>query len=94
MDGMRSVKPGEGKPRQSIRTAEGMLRNFLMRVIGPRKLKDLYNRLGPEDKAKFIVSILPFVQSRKSAEPFSEEEIERLHSMINDKANEITKKVS
>jgi len=71
-----------------------MLKNFLMRVIGPRKLKDLYDRLKPEDKAKFIVSILPFVQSRKASEPFSEEEINELHEMINRKADETNKKIS
>ena len=76
-----------------MRTPEGMLKNFLMRVIGPRKLKELYLRLQPDEKAKFIIAILPFVQSRKAAEPFSESEIDELHELINKKANETAKKL-
>jgi len=93
MEIIRDEKSQVARPRRSIRTPEGMLKNFLMRVIGPRKLKDLYQRLKPEDKARFIVAILPFVQSRKAAEPFSEAEIEELHSLIKEKANETGKKV-
>jgi hypothetical protein len=93
MEIIRNDKTKVSRPRQSVRTPEGMLRNFLMRVIGPRKLKDLYDRLKPEDKARFLVAILPFVQSRKAAEPFSEAEIEELHSLIKEKSNETGKKV-
>lgn len=93
MEVIRTENSKATRPKRSIRTPEGMLRNFLMRVIGPRKLKDLYDRLKPEDKARFLVAILPFVQSRKAAEPFSEAEIEELHSLIKDKANETGKKI-
>lgn len=94
MEAVRADSNQVKRPKQSVKTPEGMLKNFLIRNIGPRKLKDLYMRLKPEDKAKFILGILPFVQSRKAAEPFSEEEINELHDMINQKANETVKKVS
>jgi len=83
---MEAVKDQMGvvpNRRKSIRTPEGMLKNFLMRVIGPRKLKNLFDRLEAAEQAKFITAILPFVQSRKAAEPFSEQEIDELHAMIN-----------
>jgi hypothetical protein len=88
---MEAVKDQNGvipKRRKSVRTPEGMLKNFLMRVIGPRKLKNLYERLEPADQAKLIATILPFVQSRKAAEPFSEEEIDQLHALMEEKADE------
>ena len=79
--GSESANPS-GRPKYSVRSTKGMIERFVRRNITPNKLSRIFDKLSPTEQADLLMNLIPYVVPKQSAEAINQEEIERLHEML------------
>ncbi len=83
--------PNAGAPRKSIRTAAGMLDNFIRRNISPQQLKKLFDKLTSKEQADFLLQSFPYIMAKKSNDVLNASDIneayDKLMEAINKQSN-------
>jgi len=79
--GGKSANPA-GRPKNSVRTVKGMVERFVRRNITPNKLQKMFGPLNEKDKIDMLLQLLPYVMAKQSSEGINQEEVEKLHEML------------
>ena len=77
-----------GRPkgsRYSVLTVKGRIERFLAKQLTATALKKMYEGLKEPEKAKFVIELLPYVMAKQNPEAINQEEIDRLHALLEQK---------
>jgi hypothetical protein len=84
--GQQSPNPS-GRPKHSVRSVKGMVERFVRRNMTPNRLSRIFDELSARDQAELLTALLPYVISKQPTDAINQEEIERLHAMLQEALN-------
>jgi RNase P protein component len=79
--GSKSANPS-GRPKSSARSIKGMVERFVRRNITRNRLSRIFDELSASQQADLLMQMLPFIIPKQSPDSISQEEVERLHQML------------